>query len=295
MDAQLIEYILIFGAVQGAIFALLAMGFSLLYGVGGILNLAHGYFYILTGYIVLWLLQVVDYIIAIPVAIAIMMSIGALTYLGLIKRFIKSHVANVTILMITFALAFLLEQFIRVVELERAGVIINQSVPRFMTGIVVVFGVNLQIQNIIALIGSIIMIVSVLLFIEKTKVGKTIRAVSQDREAASLMGIDVNKTLMVTMMISCLLVGVAAVLYVPEEGLATYRGWNYLIISFSIVVLGGLGSPKGSVIAAFIIAYITNIFNYIDPALSELAPIVIIIIILIFRPYGLLGKKEIQN
>jgi branched-chain amino acid transport system permease protein len=95
-------------------------------------------------------------------------------------------------------------------------------------------------------------------------------------------------------MISAFLAGIAAVLYVPASSIAPHMGWNVLSNSFAIVIFGGLGSLKGSIVGAFILGYTRNFVNYfIDPAFSALVPIIVIILVLIIRPRGLFGKKEV--
>ena len=109
--------------------------------------------------------------------------------------------------------------------------------------------------------------------------GKSIRAVSQDREAAMLMGINADRILMYTVMISAFLAGIAAVLYTPVDIVAPYKGWPVLTGAIAVVILGGMGSLVGSVIGAFIIGYARIMTDFlIDPVYSSLIPVIIIIL-----------------
>lgn len=281
-----IAEVIIFGTIEASVYALLALGFSLVYGVGGILNLSHGLFYLLTGYMIFWTYKTIGIIFAVILALIIIIIIGGLSYLLLIKPLQENHVA---ILIITFSLGFFFEQFIKVF-----GDAIPHTVPSFFGGKITILGVPFPSQFFVILIGSIIVIVITGLFISKSKIGKSIRAISQDREAAMLMGINADRTLMYTVMISAVLAGIAAVLYVPASSIAPHMGWNVLSNSFAIVIFGGLGSLKGSVVSAFILGYSRSFVNYfIDPAFSALVPIVVIILVLLIRPRGLFGKKEV--
>jgi branched-chain amino acid transport system permease protein len=133
------------------------------------------------------------------------------------------------------------------------------------------------------------------LFISKSTIGKSIRAVSQDFEAAKLVGINTDKILMTTVMISALLVGFAAVLYAPGNFIAPRIGWRYLLLAFSVTIFGGMGSIPGSIIGSFIMGYATAFTDFfISPSFSVLIPIVVILVMLLVRPQGLLGKKELQ-
>jgi len=283
--------ILIFGTVQGAVYALLALGFSLVYGVGGVLNLAHGAFYLMAGYIIFWVLPYIGYPFGIILALIVVVLIGALAYLLLIKPLQKTHIG---VIIATFALAFFFEQFIKVF-----GDAKFHTLPALISGSIDFLGVTFPTQLVLTIVGSLIIVSLITIFINKSKLGKSIRAVSQDREAAMLMGINANRILMYTIMISALLAGLAAFLYVPADYIAPHLGWSILINSFAVVVLGGMGSLPGSIIGSFIIGYVTNFTSFIiDPLLggtvSALIPIIVILVVLVIRPQGILGKKEID-
>ncbi len=281
---------LIFGTIQGSIYALLAMGFSLVYGVGGILNQAHGAFYVIATYIFYWCFVNIPqygYYAGMIIGIIATTIIGGLIYILLIKPLKESHVG---VVIVTFAFAFFVERLVSIVVDS-----IYHNMPYIIPGSFNFLGVNIQYQYIIILIVSLSLLALITLFINKFKLGKSIRAVAQDSEAASLMGINVDRILAYTLMISAFLAAVAAVLYVPVETVAPHIGWNILLNSFAIVVLGGLGSLPGSVVGAFVLAYARAFTNYfIDPVLSALIPIIVIVLMLVLRPRGLFGKKEIN-
>ena len=291
----MIEEVIIWGTIQGVIYALLAMGFSLVYGVGGILNQAHGAFYVITTYIYYWIYVQIGgnfgLLIGIFAGLIITPIIAGIVYLLLIKPIRENHVA---VVIVTFAFAFFIEQLVKILVDAK-----YHSMPKFLQdvgiGYVEILGVPVFYHYFLLLFVSIAVLIIVYVFINKMKIGKSIRAVAQDSEAASLMGINVDLVLMYTLMISGFLSAVAAILYVPVDIVAPHIGWGILINSFAIVILGGLGSLSGSVIGAFILAYANSFTNYfISPVFSALIPIIIIVIMLIFRPRGILGKKEID-
>jgi branched-chain amino acid transport system permease protein len=110
------------------------------------------------------------------------------------------------------------------------------------------------------------------------------------------MGINTDMVLMTSVMLSALLVGFAAVLYAPGNFIAPRIGWGYLLLAFAVTIFGGMGSIPGSIIGAFIMGYATTITDFlISPTFSEIIPIVVILVMLLVRPQGLLGKKELQN
>ena len=288
--SDLIINFLIFGTIQGSIYALLAIGFSLVYGVGGILNQAHGAFYVITMYLFYWFyinFAGFGLFVGAIVGIIVCTIVGGLSYLLLIKPLKDSHVG---VVIVTFAFAFFIEQFVKVTVDS-----IYHDMPPLISGSIDFLGVLVSNHYILIVVVSVLLIISVTLFINKSKIGKSIRAVAQDAEAASLMGINVDRILTYALMISAFLAAVAAVLNVPVDVVAPHIGWSILLNSFAIVVLGGLGSLPGSVAGAFIIAYARSYTNYfLSPVLSALIPIIVIVVMLVLRPRGLFGKKEID-
>ena len=290
-----IEEILIYGAVQGSVYALLALGFSLVYGVGGILNLAHGAYYLIAAYTFYWTWLILapiiggieGFFIGMVIGLIFAALVGILSYLLLIKP-LKEHEINV--LMGTFAIGFFCEQLVIALYDPK-----THSIPTIFNQYINILGKQIQVHWIIIIVASLIIVTLVTIFINKSKLGKSIRAVSQDPEAAMLMGINADRILMYTVTISAFLAGVAAVLYVPVDLIAPYKGWPILTGAIAVVILGGMGSLKGSVVGAYIIGYARIATNYIiDPVYSSLVPILVIIIILVIRPRGLFGKKEVN-
>jgi len=290
-----IEEIIIYGTVQGSVYALLALGYSLVYGVGGILNLAHGAYYLIASYAFYWTWIILapiiggttGFFIGMLIGVIVAAIVGMVSYYLLIKP-LKEHEINV--LIGTFAIGFFCEQLVIAMYDPK-----THSIPTIFNEYINILGKPIQVHWIIIIIAALIIVTLVTIFINKSKLGKSIRAVSQDPEAAMLMGINADRILMYTVTISALLAGVAAVLYVPGDLVAPYKGWPILTGAIAVVILGGMGSLTGSVVGAFIIGYARIATNFlIDPVYSSLVPVLIIIIILIIRPQGIFGKKEIS-
>ncbi|MFX0033366.1 MAG: branched-chain amino acid ABC transporter permease [Candidatus Hodarchaeota archaeon] len=287
------EDIIFYGTAQGAVNALIALGYSLVYGVGGILNLAHGAYYLIGAYTfyLTWLylgaFPLLGFYLGMVLALIAATTVGMLSYLLLIKP-LKGH--EISVLIGTFAIGFFCEQLVIAISDPD-----THSISTIWDQRVQFFGLQVQVHWIILIILSLVFVVLVTIFIKKSKLGKSIRAVSQDREAAMLMGINADRILMYTVMISAFLAGTAAILYVPLDLVAPYKGWPILTNAIAVVILGGMGSLPGSVIGAFILGYARLLTDsFLDPVYSSLVPIVIIIIILVIRPRGLFGKKEIS-
>ena len=293
MDGDIINF-LFNGTLNGAVLSLIALGYSLVYGVGHIMNLAHGAYFMLTGYFLLWFIAFwpnYTFFNAF-IAVVIVTIIGGLTYILLIKPLQDTSVG---VVLITFGLAFFLEQLALIIS-GTESYAVNDYV--MIPGTTSIFGYSIINQFLFVIIMSLIIVSLFALFINKSKLGKSIRAVSQDREAATLMGINANRILLITVMISALLASMAAILYLPAAALnGPSMGWEMLTSSFAVVILGGMGSLVGSVIGGYIVGFVTSftsIFIPYGPSWAHVIPIVVIIIMLLIKPEGLFGKKELR-
>ena len=282
------------GTLNGAVLSLIALGYSLVYGVGHIMNLAHGAYFMLTGYLLLWGLRIFPGLLFLNVifVVAIVTIIGGLTYILLIKPLQDSQVG---VVLITFGLAFAIEQIV-LINFGTDSVSISKYL--IFTETTEILGFPMADQSIFFIVMSLAIVSLFALFISKSKLGKSIRAVSQDREAAVLMGINANRTLFYTVVISALLASVAGSLYLPGAALTgPSMGWSYLTSSFAVVILGGMGSLVGSVVGGYIVGFLTSftsVFIPNGPSWAHLVPLIVILIVLIIRPRGLFGKKEIK-
>jgi len=211
-----------------------------------------------------------------------------LSYLLIIKPFHENEIMG---LIGTFALAFFLEQLIIVGYNPK-----TLSIPTLFDKSITLLGIKIQLHWLLIIIFALITVILITFFINKSKLGTSIRAVSQDREAAMLMGINASRILMYTIMISGFLAGIASALYTPVYEVAPHIGWAVLTNAIAIVILGGMGSLPGSVIGAFILGYVRIMTIYLvedGASYTSLIPVIVIVAILIIRPRGLFGKKEI--
>jgi len=292
--------ILIFGTSLASILSLISLGYSLVYGVGKIINLAHGMFYFLTGYLIFAFTQYLGLTLFVGVILSLIIItvIGVLTYLTLIKPF---HESEIMVLIATFALGYLIFNLVLLLENLIQKNIIPGLVflPQFIPGGITIPGSEAQFTyyNLFVMLMAFAIITLVYLFIRYSRFGKAVRAVSQDQDAAKLMGINIDGVLIFAVTLSAFLAGVAAFLYVPLEPMHMGTGWDILLLSMSVVILGGMGSILGTVIGAFVLSFSVKFCEYfINPLvgfpLSSIFHLIIIILMLIIRPRGILGKKE---
>lgn len=293
----MIEQILIYGAISGAVYALLAVGFTLIFGVAGIVNLAHGSFFMLGAYIFAVLaptglsqLGLLPALILSTISVAV---ISIIFYRLTIRPVIDQEIA---VMVVTVSVALVFQQLM--LQIFSAA---NLPVPSFLEGSARILGVTVTYTRVSALVVSLVLFASLLIFITKSKIGAAMRAVSQDREAAMLMGINTERLYMLTMAISASLAALAGI-FIAASTTGVAASWMWLqplAMSFAIVILGGMGSIKGTLIGGFIVGYAEQTVAIAVPeggAIVPVIPFTIMVLVLLLRPKGLFGKRlEIEE
>jgi branched-chain amino acid transport system permease protein len=287
--------ILVQGTLAGGSYSLIAVGLTLIYGVARVINLAHGAFYLLGafacyGFISMILGLGLNPWYALLTTLIFVGILGAILYRSTIHPILGDEVAQ---LVVTITLAVLIADFVVVIF---GSSWVNLRFP-FEDFYFIFLGILLSFSSVTNFSLSISLFVVVAIFVNKSKIGKAMRALSQDREAAMLMGINTSRLLMFVMTLSTILAAIAGFMagISSPQGLIIYYMWfNPMTTAFAIVVLGGLGSIKGSFIASFIIAYAEQAIIVLVPqggTIVPVAPLTAMIIVLLVRPKGLFGKR----
>jgi branched-chain amino acid transport system permease protein len=282
----LLQDILVTGLVNGGVYALLAIGFSLIFGVARIVNIAHTAFYMLAAYCFYTLLVKFN----LGFLLSGVISVGAVTLLSvlcyrLVIEPVREHESAVLIATIALALVFqelMLYSF--------GGHFLG--IPSTLEGSMRFLGVSIPYQRLLILLVAGAMLVIVWFVLYRTRLGLAIRATANDLEVANLMGMNVHRVAMATVAISVSLAAVAGVVVAPVFVVDPFMWLSPLVTMLAIVVLGGLGSLKGSLIGALIIGYVEAITVFAVPAgayLKGAVALLIMVIVLLARPEGLFG------
>ena len=279
--------ILVYGAVISAVYALLAVGFTLIFGVARILNLAHGAFYALGAYTV----YVLTAFAGLPLAVAALASVIFVALFGVaIERYLVRPLrpqGSLAILMITLAVGLMVEQVLLLAfgsEARNVPSMINQTFP--------VLGVDVSGQRVIAFLGSVAILTALWAFLQYTRLGAAILAVSQSPEGARYMGIPSDRIFSTVMGISAAIAAAAGVLVAPFQTVIPGMGLLPLVKAFAIVVVGGLGSIPGSILGALLLGYSETIIAFtISIEWSQIVSVAATLITLIVRPAGFFGKR----
>lgn len=279
--------ILVYGAVISAVYALLAVGFTLIFGVARILNLAHGAFYALGAYTVYVLTAFAGF----PLAVAGICSVLFVAIFGIaLERFLVRPLrpqGSLAILMITLAVGLMIEQILLLAFGSEA-----RNVPSFVNSTYPVLGVDLSGQRIIAFIGSIVILTALWAFLQFTRFGAAILAVSQSPEGARYMGIPSDRIFSAVMGLSAAIAAAAGVLVAPFQTVIPGMGLLPLVKAFAIVIVGGLGSIPGSILGALLLGYSETIVAFtISIEWSQIVSVAATLLMLIIRPAGFFGKR----
>jgi len=274
------------GILLGGIYAMVAVGLNLIFGVIRVVNFANGEL-VMLGMYGAW---ACNHFFQIDVYLSVLIVLPVLFVLGLfIQRFVIQPLRAESMMQMfaTFALLTILQNLILV--LTRGE---GYSVSTSLSSLGVQVGdIRLTATRLIIL-GSVTAIaLSLHFFLKHTLIGKSIRAVTQDRQAASLMGIHVERTFAVTFGIGAGLAGLAGVLLAPIYTLSPGIGGNFIFAAFAVVVLGGLGSVAGAYFGGAIVGIVEAFAGYyIDPELKQAIWFLIFLAVLVFKPSGLFGQ-----
>ena len=281
-----------------ALYAIIAIGFTLIFGVGGILNFAHGAFITVGAFTAMY----VSSYHGLPIAVGLLAgtlagaAIGAATYLGVI-RYVRTR--PVTVLILTFVIGFFLMYVIRIV----ANNILGVDPLQFAVSPVItdpMFGIPASRANDLFIFGtSWILIGALIWFVNYTKTGRAIIAVSMSDKGAALAGIDAEKINLITWTLAGAFAGYAGVLLAGSLGtgswLMSIEPPAPLVLSFAIVILGGLGSIKGSVVGAYIIGFFeTFTVSFVSSQLAGISSLALLLVFLLVKPEGLFGREAAE-
>jgi branched-chain amino acid transport system permease protein len=284
--------ILIYGIINSFSLALMAIGFTLVYGISRLPNFAHGALYVVTGFGVWWFLNKLhlNYIVAILLALVLMGLIGAAIY-----RFVLIRVRGMATseIIATYALGLAILEFLRWAGFKG----MTYTLPVFIEGSISIRGVPVDLQRMIVIGIGIVVVSFMWLFTHFNKIGLAFRGMAQDEHAAMMLGIDSDWMAVIAMAMGSVLAGLAAIALLPLGNIVVEAGYNVLILSIAVCIVGGLGSWVGAIIASFMIGFLQIItVAYIQSHFHMVVALLAIIITLILRPSGLFGRqKELEE
>src|SRR3954451_14066704 len=272
---------------QAALLFFLGVGLTLIFGIMRIVNFAHGTFYMLGAFLGYTTVRVTgSFWLALIVAPVIAGAVGAAFELGLLRRLYRRDAS--AFLMVTFGLTLVLEELIRLTWGVQA---LQVEVPDIFSGIVFLFDEPFPVYRLFLAGAGVVVAVAIWLFLERTRLGLLIRATSQNAEMVHALGVDVNLVRSGIFGIGCGLAALGGVLAAPLVTASLGMAANAVIDAFVIVIIGGMGSFLGSLIAAVLVAFVQVFGAYYFPDFALAAMYLLMLLVLVIRPGGLLGKE----
>lgn len=283
MTLELALQTFINGIQLSVFYALVAIGLSLVFGVAGIANLAHGELYMLGAYVV-WLfygLRGVNFVAAVLLAMLLVGGLGIVIERGIFKP-LRGNVLGVAI--ISIGLMFILQVLVGQIW----GLGYPKRVDAPIMGALNIHGVFIGWQRVIVIFASALLLGMLWVFLQRTKLGRGIRASAQDSEAASLQGISINRSAALAMGIGSALTGAAGALMSPACAVHPYMGHMVLLIALIVVIVGGAGNLKGTVLTAILLGFLyTIITTVLDAVIANIASVLFMVLLLAIKPGGL--------
>jgi branched-chain amino acid transport system permease protein len=280
--------ILLFGIINSVTLSLTALGFTLVYSISRLPNFAHGALYVSSGYIV-WLCVNslgLNYLLGIVVGIVATAIIGALMYRLIILRIRGMQISEI---IATYAIGLAIIEGLRWGGLRGS----TFTLPSFLAGSIEIGGIAVDHQRLFVLGSGVVVFAALGLFVKFTKTGLALKAIAQDERAAMMLGIDSDRKALVSFALGSGLSAFAAVLILPLGSIVVETGYNVLIYSIAVSIIGGLGSWGGAIVASFIIGFaqiLTEVF--LSTQYQMVISLLAIIVTLLLKPSGIFGKQK---
>ncbi len=276
------------GLTTGAVYALVALGLTLIYGVLHIINFAHGAALMVALYLVFFLHDKagINPYAALPLAVAAMFVFGYCLQRFVIGR--ASHGKDENILLVTLGIAIILENLALFLWKSDTRTI---DAP-YMLATVDIAGAMISLPKLLAFGGALATAAALLLMMVKTDLGRAIRACAKERQGARLVGIDVEHVFAMSFGIGLACLGAAACFLLPAFYVNPNVGNGFVLIAFTVVVLGGMGSFAGALLGGLLIGVVESVGGlWLGESLGQIGIFVIFIAVLLFRPQGLFGAR----
>jgi branched-chain amino acid transport system permease protein len=282
----------VYGLINSAVLALMALGFNLTFGISGVANFAYGAIYVVAGFITWSFINHLNlpYAVSAILTIIIIGIFGALVYRFIIKRIRGLIISEV---IATFGISIIILELLRFIGL----IGFKYSLPVFIDGSVELFGAYVDIQRLFIIGLGVLIIISLYVFTHHTKTGLAFRGIAQEEHTSLSLGINPDWIASLSMGMGSALGAFAAIVILPLGTITVDSGYDVLINALSVCIVGGLGSTFGVIIASFIIGYAQTLTAmYLAPHWTMIVSLLAILVILVIKPSGLLGhQKELEE
>jgi branched-chain amino acid transport system permease protein len=281
------------GLVVGSLYVLVALGLTLIYGVLVQINFAHADFVTLGAFAAYFFMHIVggSYLAAIGVALVAGAALGLIVNVAIFAPLRRSG-SELLPLIATIGVSVMLQNAM----LAAFGPIPYAFETRYSSQVLRVAGTFFTLQSVIIVAVSTATIALLYAFMKFTFLGKALRAVSQDRETAGLMGINPDRIIMLTFVLASALAGMGGAMLAPTLVLTPFAGASVIVKAFAIVIIGGFGNVEGTILAGLLVGLIESFTTqYLDPGLIDIVVFGVLLLMLALRPTGLVSEKREEN
>jgi branched-chain amino acid transport system permease protein len=274
------------GIALGSLLMVLSSGLAMIYGLRGVTNFAHGALYMSGAYLAYSVSDRFNFWLAIVLAPVAMAVVGVVLELLFFRPL--QHRSHIELGLITFGLALITERLVVLIWGERT---LSVDPPSQLSGTTSLFGVDYPTYRLGIIFVALVMAAALVWWLRSTRTGLHIRAASQDIETAGIMGIDVDRVSLIVVSLGAALAGLAGTLAAPYVSLDPNMGNAFLITVLIVVVVGGVGSIGGAMVAGMGLGIIQTITTVWSPSVAVVVPYAALVIVLLWRPQGLAGKR----
>lgn len=278
------------GLFMGSVYALIGIGFTLVFGVTDIVNFAHGHLVMGAMFItyLLFKLAGVDPYLSLVAVVPLFFALGALLYKVVIERIVEApHSAH---MMVTLGLLIFFEN----VANFFFGGDLRGITTKYTTSSFIVADISIPLARLGAAAVSLAAVVVLALFLHRTSLGKAIRASANNREGAALVGIDVRRVYLISFSLGTAAAALAGAVIMPFSLVSPFVGHEFILKAFVIAVLGGLGSVAGALVGGLLIGFVEALSSlYISASLGNAIVFAILIAVLLYRPWGIFGQARL--
>jgi len=286
MTPAVLTEFLLNGLVLGALYVLMALGLSIIFGMVGVINFAHGALFTLGAYTAYQVQGALGFAGALGVAPVLVGVLGMLIEATLLRRlYLEDPLQG---LLLTFGLAMVLEQGIRLLWGRSPK---QFEVPAGLAGALALGSLTYSKYRSFILLAVVLLIVGLVLFLQKTAIGTIVRAGSRDPMMVRLLGISLTPVLTLVFGLGVALAALAGVLSAPLAGVQPAMGVNVGTAAFVVVTIGGLGSLAGAIVSGLLVGQVVSLSIYFQPRAAEASMYVLMAVILLLRPRGLMGER----
>jgi branched-chain amino acid transport system permease protein len=274
------------GLLAGSSYLLIALGLSLIFSLGGIVNLAHGAFYAIGAYLAIEIAQRLGFLPALIVSPIVVGLLGILVERFLFRRFYRAD--PILSLLVTFGLAMVIEQLLRIIW---GAAPIPFAMPPYLSGLLFLGGFIYPYYRILILAVTALAVLGLWLLLNRTAFGRIVRAGVQNPDMVGALGISLAPVMAAVVAIGVGLAALAGVILAPIRGVHPAMGSEVVTAAFVIVVIGGLGSFWGVVLASIIVGVVRGLTVQFFPPAAEASMYLLMFLVLLLRPRGLLGER----